>query len=48
VFELSDLMNESSFDLVKAYEFINGGIFGKSWYCASSKVKKWWKQIHWK
>ena len=29
-------------------ETVHGGIFGKNWYCTSSKVRQWWKQIHWK
>ena len=29
-------------------ETVHGGIFGKNWYCSSSKVRQWWKQIHWK
>ena len=29
-------------------ETVHGGIFGKNWYCTSSKVREWWKQIHWK
>ena len=27
---------------------VHGGIFGKDWYCSSSIVKSWWKQINWK
>ena len=29
-------------------ETVHGGIFGKNWYCTSSKVSEWWKQINWK
>ena len=29
-------------------ETVHGGIFGKNWYCTSSQVREWWKQIHWK
>ena len=41
------------FIIVVAYGIIlpktvHGGIFGKNWYCTSSKVSEWWKQINWK
>ena len=29
-------------------ETVHGGFFGNNWYCKSSKVREWWKQIHWK
>jgi len=29
-------------------ETVHGGFFGKEWYCTPSKVKEWWKKIHWK
>ena len=29
-------------------ETVHGGIFGKNWYCTSSQVSEWWKQINWK
>ena len=27
---------------------VHGGLFGDDWYCNPSKVKEWWKQVHWK
>ena len=27
---------------------VHGGIFGKNWYCSTSKVKEWWDKINWK
>ena len=28
-------------------ETVHGGIFGKNWYCSTSKVMEWWDQIKW-
>jgi len=27
---------------------VHGGFFGNNWYCTSSRVEEWWKQILWK
>lgn len=44
---LSSSLLKNSQQIISS-ETVHGGIFGKNWYCSTSKISEWWDQIEWK